>query len=264
MRRWLIAAIALCVIGPILAADFDSPIVSARFEASTYSPLTGEPFVLTLRVELTPDTSLVEWPQISDPWGPFEVRSFEPVEQDGNLVSQSFVVVLWRPEDAVTPPTFLGYGAGGGDIRRVPVTEAFFSVPTVLELGAEDPIPAVGFAGELWPWPALAILAGAGIVAVLYAAPQVRPATAVSAPPDPLDALARALSRVKTDDPRAASRAVMRAVQQACRLAPESDVLQRARETAEALLYRTAPVTAAEVDDLRRLAQRALSELRDG
>ncbi len=264
MRRWLFAAMVLCMVEAAFAADFDSPIVSARFEASTYAPLTGEPFTLTLKVELTPDTSLVEWPQITDPWGPFEVRSIEPVEQVGNSVSQSFVVVLWRPEDAVTPPTYLGYGAGGGDIRRVPVTEAYFSVPTVLEAGAEDPIPAVGFPGAIWPWPGLVLVAGICVVVLMVVVPKLRPEAELTTPPDPLDALARALGRISSDDPRAVSRAVMRIVQRAYRLEPESDGLRRTRDTAEALLYRTTPVTADEADDLRRLALRAINEILDG
>lgn len=264
MKRSLLAVLSLCVISLAATADYASPVVTARFEADNYAPLTGEPFTLTLRVELTPDTSVVEWPQIADPWGPFEVRTVEPVVQDGNVHTQTFVVVLWRPEDAVTPPTYIGYGAGGGDIRRVPVTEAYFSVPTVLQPGAQEPIPAAGFPGTIWPWPFLVVLVGAGAVAFIHFVPKMRPAPAVDKPPDPLDRLTHALSRLNPRDPRAASRAVMRVVQQACWLAPDSEALRRVRETGEALLYRTVPATAEEVEDLRRLALHAIREMRDG
>lgn len=115
--------------------------VVARFDADTYTPLTGQPFTLFLIVETPPDIVLTDWPTFElegQMWGKFEVQSVgeknETTRSDGvKITQQALTVILWRPEDAVTPETFITYGLGGDQVRRVPVREAFISVTSVVD-----------------------------------------------------------------------------------------------------------------------------------
>lgn len=124
--------------------------VIARFDSDTYTPLTGQPFTLILIVETPPDIILTDWPTFEFEgrmWGKFEVQSVgektETARPDGGKITQqSFTVILWRPEDAVTPETFITYGLGGDQVRRVPVREVFISVTSVVDPLSPELIPA--------------------------------------------------------------------------------------------------------------------------
>jgi hypothetical protein len=134
----LLAALILAQPDPTATLENPSGVV-ARWEANTYAVQTGQPFTLTLRVELDPGFSLVPWDQFPMQWGAFEVQSIEPILEtkrlDGGLiVSQSLHVILWQPQDVVTPDWFIAYTTKcGADIRLVPSRQAFISVPTVLD-----------------------------------------------------------------------------------------------------------------------------------
>lgn len=235
---------------------FDS--VFARFDASTLSPLTGEPFTLTLAVTLPDGLQIAEWPSIEGQWGPFEIREAGEVTQLENEVLQSFTAVLWRPEDVVTPETFVGYGAGGADVRRVPVREAFFSVPTVIDPDDENLRPPLPPDLTPWPWPELIVLVGV-IGAAGWAIWSQRPG------PEPEPSLGPeqiALGRLRTLAKRPAPvqlQASLTLLRELNAKAPHR-ALDAAIATGEALAYRPLAVTSDEAAAFRELAMRAVRE----
>lgn len=217
---------------------FDS--VFARFEASTLNPLTGEPFTLTLAVTLPEGTFVADWPPISGTWGAFEIRTVGDITETGREVRQDFTAVLWRPEDVRTPETFIGYSAGGGDMRRVPVRELIFSVPTVLEPDADTLQPPLPPDTVSWPLPILVVVGGI-VLALGITVWAQRPALDDITPPTPAQtALSklRGLTKRPADMQLQAALAVLRELN----LQTPHDALVSAISTGEALAYTGAPV----------------------
>lgn len=126
--------------GPDLAVMTD--VATARFSTTTYSPLTGEPFTLTLTVTLPPGFTLTDWPTLPEQWGDFLVMESgeqitEQLEQNVTAISQDFTVLLWEPGDSKTPQMFVSYSDGTSQLS-IPAREAIISVPTVLIPGDEN------------------------------------------------------------------------------------------------------------------------------
>jgi hypothetical protein len=130
----------LAVVGLLLvllpAAAQDAP--TARFSASKLEPLTGEPFEITLSVDVPQGITLAGWPEIPAEWGPFEViAASEPLvdtRADGfQVYAQTFTVRAWRPGDAETPETIITYAPSPGLMLRVPVRAERVLIPTVLD-----------------------------------------------------------------------------------------------------------------------------------
>lgn len=235
---------------------FDS--VFARFEASTLSPLTGEPFTLTLAVTLPEGLQVAEWPLIEGEWGPFEIRESGEITNTGGEVRQSYTAVLWRPEDVVTPETFVGYGAGGADVRRVPVREAFFSVPTVVDPDDENLRPPLPPDLTPWPWPELITLAGV-IGAAGWAVWSQRPRPEPEPPPSPSQiALGRLRGLAKRPAP-VQLQAALTVLRELNAKTPH-DALDGAISTGEALAYTEIPISAEDASAFLELAVRAVRE----
>lgn len=123
----------------VVADDRIADTIQADFEASTQAPLIGEPFELSLVVELPPEAELVEWPQFGEFWGPFNILDSgelesEPLDNGGTRYTQMFETRIWRTGDFETPQTFVRYQVPGVDqVYGAPVLSLFFSVPSVLE-----------------------------------------------------------------------------------------------------------------------------------
>jgi hypothetical protein len=186
--------------------------VIARFDADTYAPLTGQPFTLTLIVEAPPDIILTDWPTFESEnrmWGRFEVQSvgekIESARPDGGITTQqSFNVILWLPRDVVTPETFISYGLGGDETRRVPVREAFISVTSVVDPLAPELIPArplvqVGF--PVWIWGSVMVC----VVVLIFGIRYCRRPKAISYPLSAAERAAKALTGVSLDITRPAT-----------------------------------------------------------
>lgn len=236
--------------------SFDS--VFARFEASTLTPLTGEPFTLSLVVSLPDGAFIAEWPLIEDPWGPFEIRETGEIERVDGDMRQDFTAVLWRPEDALTLETYVGYSAGGTDVRRVPVREVFFSVPTVIDPEDETLRPPLPPIFTPWPYPALVVLVGiAASLALIAWTKRPKPAPAPLPTPGQL-----ALAKLKGAGKRPGdiqfqvALAVLRNLQGQV----PHDALVAAIETGEALAYSETPIDANDAALYVELAARAIRE----
>jgi hypothetical protein len=235
---------------------FDS--VFARFEASTLAPLTGEPFTLTLAVTLPDGGQIAEWPLIEATWGPFEIRDTGEIIRTGNEVVQAFTAVLWRPEDVVTPETFIGYGAGGDDVRRVPVRDAFFSVPSVIDPNDENLRPPLPPILAPWPWPELILSAGL-LTAVGAVAWSRRPKPEPEPPPSPTQlALGKLRSLAKRPAPIQLESALV--VLRQVNLDLPHAALAAAIDTGETLAYTGAAITPDDAAAFLELAARAVRE----
>jgi len=182
--------------------------VVARFESETLTPLTGQPFVMTLMVDSPPGVVLADWPTFEGMWGKFEVQSVgEKIESaradEWKITQQSFTVILWRPEDAVTPETFISYGLGGDEVRRVPIREAFISVTSVVdplapELKPARPLSQTGF--PMWM-----IAVGVGIAtALIFGAMQGRNKQLTPVPLSATERAVKALNGIQLDPTRPA------------------------------------------------------------
>lgn len=114
--------------------------ITARFEPETFTPLTGQPFVMRLVVEVPDGIQLEDWLVLTagEMWGEFEVRAVgertQQLWEDGTTrYEQAYTLVVWFPRDVVTPETFLTYSRGGDDVRRIPVRSTWISVPGVVD-----------------------------------------------------------------------------------------------------------------------------------
>ena len=114
-------------------------IVRAYFVADNLSPALGQPFQLTLVVELPPRATLVEFPELTEEsWGDFMIRQrgdvFQERLDDGSTrITQSFTMILWEPGDFETDELLVGYLAEGeDDLFYAPFTNLFFTVPSML------------------------------------------------------------------------------------------------------------------------------------
>lgn len=232
--------------------------VFARFEASTLSPLTGEPFTLTLAVTLPDGLEIAEWPLIAGEWGPFEIREAGDIVRADREVRQSFSAVLWRPEDVVTPETFVGYGAGGADVRRVPVREAFFSVPTVIDPDDENLRPPLPPDLTPWPWPELVVVAGI-IGTAAYAVWIKRPMPEPEPPPSASQIAIGRLRGLTKRPPVSQLQAALMILREMNLKTPHA-ALEAAIVTGEALAYTQAPVSAEDAAAFLELASRAIRE----
>jgi hypothetical protein len=235
---------------------FDS--VFARFEASTLSPLTGQPFTLTLAVSLPDGLEIAEWPLIEDQWGPFEIRDSGEITQTDREVRQSFSAVLWRPEDMVTPETFVAYGAGGADVRRVPVREAFFSVPTVIDPDDENLRPPLPPDLTPWPWPELVVVTGV-IGAAGYVIWSRRPRPEPEPPPSPTQIALGRLRGLTKRPPTLQLQSALMILRELNQKMPHS-ALDAAIATGEALAYSQLPISAEDAAAYLDLAARAVRE----
>lgn len=236
--------------------SFDS--VFARFEASTLTPLTGEPFTLSLVVSLPDGAFIAEWPLIEDPWGPFEIRRSGEIERVDGDMRQDFEAVLWRPEDAITLETYVGYSAGGADVRRVPVREVFFSVPTVIDPDDETLRPPLPPLLTPWPYPTLVVLAAIAASLALIAWSR-RPQAAPVPPPTPAQL---GLAKLRGSAKRSAEIQfqVALAVLRNLHTQAPHEALATAIETGEALAYSGTPVDADDAALYLDLAARAIRE----
>lgn len=127
---------------PGLDLEVMTDVVTARFNTTTYQPLTGEPFTLTLIVTLPTGFTLAEWPTLPEVWGDFVVldtgeQTTGQLDAGVTEIRQDFTVLLWEPEDHTTPLTFVGYSDGTSQLR-IPAREIIISVPTVLVPGDEN------------------------------------------------------------------------------------------------------------------------------
>ena len=83
-----------------------------------------------------------------------------------------------------TPETTVGYGMSGADVRRVPVREAFFSVPSVIDPDDENLRPPLPPDLTPWPWPEWVVVIGI-IGAAGYVGWSRRPGPEPEPPPSP-------------------------------------------------------------------------------
>lgn len=114
-------------------------IIEAQFRADTGTPLIGQPVTLTLTATLPQGIGIVGWPEFSEVWGDFDVRSIDELSitqnPDGTaLYEQTLTVSLWAVGDFQTPDTTIQYQViSEGETRAQTIVPAFFSVPSVLD-----------------------------------------------------------------------------------------------------------------------------------
>ena len=158
----------------------------------------------------------------------------------------------------VTPETFVGYGAGGSDIRRVPVREAFFSVPTVIDPDDENLRPPLPPDLIPWPWPELIVVTGV-IGAAGYVVWSRRPRPEPEPPPSPAQI---ALGRLRGLTRRPSSlqlQSALTILRDLSQTTPHAD-LDAAIATGEALAYTQSPISAEDAAAYLDLAARAVRE----
>lgn len=148
--------------------------VDAVFRADETTPLVGEPVELALVATLPPGFELVEWPDVAGEWDEMEIA--EPGERTvtnehgSRIITQTFTLRIWKPDDFSTPEVFIGYRAAGDDeVKRIPVRPVFFSVPTVLDRSDLNLRPALSpvsfFYLPLWALLLIVLAASGGIYA---------------------------------------------------------------------------------------------------
>jgi hypothetical protein len=137
---------------PEVTPDLDT--IRAAFTPSVASPLVGQPFRLTLTVELPPGAVIVQWPPIADEWRPFMVRQVGDVvierSPEGDVHRQTLDVILWIPGPQQTPETFVGYQlAGNSEVFYAPFSALTIDVPRTVEEINSEPRP---YRPVIWPF----------------------------------------------------------------------------------------------------------------
>jgi hypothetical protein len=149
--RHLCLMVLACLLTAVTIAQDDQPAdgtVEVAFRADRTTPLVGEQVQLSLIVSLPPNFELIEWPKLPEEWGPFAVYDAGEIETntgaDGSqIVSQDWIIRLWRPDDYETPKTFIGYRTPNSeDVQRLPAQSAFFTVESILDSGDLNLRPA--------------------------------------------------------------------------------------------------------------------------
>lgn len=114
-------------------------VIRPYFVASTLVPLIGEPFTITVYVELPRGSDLVEFPTFQDSWGVFEITARSTVEDSvidtgWTQYRQILDVIVWETGDFETPETLVGYlPADDAEIFYAPFNTLYITVPSVLD-----------------------------------------------------------------------------------------------------------------------------------
>jgi hypothetical protein len=137
---------------PEVTPDLDT--IRATFAPWVESPLVGQPFRLTLTVELPPGAMIVQWPPIADEWGPFMVRQVGDIaverRNEGDRHRQNLDVILWTPGAQQTPETFVGYQlADSSEVFYAPFRALTIDVPRTVEEMNAEPRP---YRPVIWPF----------------------------------------------------------------------------------------------------------------
>lgn len=117
-------------------------LVTARFQASTLLPLTGQAFTLEMIASFPPGTEMVELPTFPTLWGEFDVQevgevTLETLADGTEIYRQQITLKLWRPFDYNTPDTYVSYRLNGmNEALQVPVRGESITVRTVLDFDA--------------------------------------------------------------------------------------------------------------------------------
>ncbi len=114
MKKHLMWLCGLWLLNVSLASAQD---VTASISVSNQTSLVGEPIQIELLVSLPDDAELTIWPEFSEQWGDFEVRSVSELEVgqiNGATVYQQLIsVVLWEPGAFITPETSIVFQLAG-------------------------------------------------------------------------------------------------------------------------------------------------------
>ncbi len=218
---WGAAALLLALL-PAGGARADDEVA-----VSAHSVLVGEPFVLTVRVEVPPGAAVDIEPGAPS-WGDVSVLGVRRHEvtrgSDGDVHTFEVEAAAFAPGETVFRPAVLVSSADGAEIRELP--EVRLAVPSVLRPGEPLellPLPepaSIGGGVPLWVRPAAA--AGAALAASALAAIAWRAFSATkrrlpapeAAPPSPLPTMDELAEAVETD-PVAGYRRVAAAIRTA-------------------------------------------------
>lgn len=168
--RWFIVLLLLALTVPVSAQDSGA---RAYFKVDNAEPLVGQPIHLTLVVELPPELTLNDLPDLKSDWQfPFLVKDMgERTETDqGNLhaYEQVLTVVVWQTGDFLTPETFVSYQSrAASPAQRLLVQPATLKVPSVLD-GTDmqlHPLKSLVWLPYTSPW-IIAAIVGSLIVGV--------------------------------------------------------------------------------------------------
>lgn len=144
--RYLLILWAMWSVMPISAQDDaevtpEPPLaetIQAVFSADDLTPRLGEPFELTLSIEMPLGAQLIEFPEFPEDWSPFLVLETgelltETLTNGHELYRQTLRVLLWEVGDLTTPETFIRYQLDGEpEVYGVPVRTLSFTVPSML------------------------------------------------------------------------------------------------------------------------------------
>lgn len=168
MRRFIMGmGLVLAVL--IAAGVGAQGAFSARLEADDLEPLLGEPFGMTLIVQLPAGYEMVV-PTLGPDWGDFSVFEMtEPtIQQQGEaqVYTIEMQVAVWQVDNVETPPLLVEYRAvDGSETGIVPVEPLELRVPSTLDSEPELRISRLTIALPFSR--AMLIVAGTAIMVVV-------------------------------------------------------------------------------------------------
>lgn len=133
-----------------------SDLVTAYFTTSNPTPHIGEPFTLTLVIELPAGVELVSFPALPDDMLPLKILTTESVKIEGRTQSQAFTAAMWGAGRYITPeiPVTLLYQGGqvSNPIRSVTIDTTSEIVDPQAELTPRPSRPTqdVVYVSPLW------------------------------------------------------------------------------------------------------------------
>lgn len=148
-------------------------LVDAFIEADNEAPQLGEPFTLTITIDVAPGTLVTAWPALPQDDPTIEVIDASEFEEtnSGNRVqyTQNLSVRLWQTGAYMTPEIPILYETSSGAGGAAPVRSVSITVPSLLDTSAErDLRPAAPPIDLPYTTPALYVVAGVLLIIVIW------------------------------------------------------------------------------------------------
>jgi len=126
-----VAAQTATRVSPVIDAE-QSNIITAYFTTSNPTPRIGEPFTLTLTVEVPAGVQLVAFPTLTENMLPLKILLTDAVKTVGRTQSQTYTAAMWGAGHYITPEmpvTVLYQGAQVSNPVRSATIDVLSAIP---------------------------------------------------------------------------------------------------------------------------------------
>lgn len=153
--KWIVIACCLLLSATIITGQETTPevppeapevnadnlgIVDAYLFTNASAPAIGEPFELSLIIDVPSTVTIEIWPEFPEDDLLEVLEADEPIETVDNeriVYEQQMTAVIWDAGPYFSPELVVGYRVSGGDLQSDPVRSIFLTIPTTIN--PDDP-----------------------------------------------------------------------------------------------------------------------------